>query len=75
MSTTKVRFVLVSDTHSTSPEDGLFKVPDGDVFIHAGDLTNRGTFAELKKTLGWIERLPHEVKIVIAGKCVVFWYI
>lgn len=30
-----VRFICVSDTHCAT-----FPVPDGDVFIHAGDLTH-----------------------------------
>ena len=63
----KTRFVCLSDTHNACPADGAFKLPKGDVLIHAGDLTRQGTFAELKKTLGWIEEADYEVKIVIAG--------
>ncbi len=63
----KTRFVCVSDTHNASPTDGAFKLPKGDVLIHAGDLTKQGTFAELKKTFDWIEQAEFEVKIVIAG--------
>ena len=62
-----VRFVCVSDTHNASPDDGAFKLPKGDVLVHAGDLTKQGTFAELKKSLDWIEKAEFEVKIVIAG--------
>ena len=61
------RFVCVSDTHNTSPADGGFKLPKGDVLIHAGDLTKQGTYAELQKTLAWIEKADFEVKIVVAG--------
>ncbi len=61
------RFVCVSDTHNTSPADGGFKLPKGDVLIHAGDLTKQGTYAELQKTLDWIEKADFEVKIVVAG--------
>ena len=63
----KTRFVCLSDTHNASPADGAFKLPKGDVLIHAGDLTRQGTFAELKKTLDWIEEADFEVKIVVAG--------
>ena len=63
----KTRFVCVSDTHNACPADGAFKLPKGDVLIHAGDLTRQGTFAELKKTLDWIEASDYEIKIVIAG--------
>ena len=62
------RFVCVSDTHNASPADGGFKLPKGDVLIHAGDLTKQGTYAELQKTLDWIEQADFEVKIVVAGK-------
>ena len=64
----KTRFICLSDTHNASPADGAFKLPKGDVLIHAGDLTKQGTFAELQKTLNWIEQADFEVKIVVAGK-------
>lgn len=63
----KTRFVCVSDTHNASPADGAFKLPGGDVLVHAGDLTNQGTYAEIRKTLDWIEAADFEAKIVIAG--------
>lgn len=63
----KTRFVCVSDTHNASPTNGAFKLPKGDVLIHAGDLTNQGTYAEIRKTLDWIQAADFEVKIVVAG--------
>jgi predicted phosphodiesterase len=63
----KTRFVCVSDTHNATA-NGTFKLPKGDVFIHAGDLTNQGSFAELQKTVKWIEEADFEAKIVVAGK-------
>ena len=63
----KTRFVCISDTHNTSPADGAFKLPKGDVLIHAGDMTKQGSHAELRKTLDWIESADFEAKIVIAG--------
>ena len=63
----KTRFVCVSDTHNLSPTEGSFKLPKGDVLIHAGDLTNQGNLPELRKTLAWIEQADFEAKIVIAG--------
>ncbi|KAF9075455.1 Metallo-dependent phosphatase-like protein [Rhodocollybia butyracea] len=56
------RFVCVSDTHSRR-----FPVPDGDVLLHSGDLTNTGTLAEFEQTMDWICGLPHKLKIIIAG--------
>lgn len=62
----KTRFVCVSDTHNSCPGGG-FQLPKGDVLIHAGDLTNQGSFKELKKAVDWIEEADFEAKIVIAG--------
>ncbi|KAG9239269.1 Metallo-dependent phosphatase-like protein [Amylocarpus encephaloides] len=64
--TRRTRFVCVSDTHNASP-GGPFKLPKGDVLIHAGDMTNQGSFQELKRTVRWIEEAEFESKIVIAG--------
>ncbi|KAG6020918.1 hypothetical protein E4U41_002680 [Claviceps citrina] len=54
--------VCISDTHNSQPS-----VPDGDILIHAGDLTQSGSQAELAAALSWIRSLPHEHKIVVAG--------
>ena len=67
----KTRFVCVSDTHNASPADGAFKLPKGDVLVHAGDLTKQGTLQELKKTLDWIARADFEVKLVVAGNLLI----
>ena len=64
--TRRTRFVCVSDTHNATSK-GSFKLPAGDVLIHAGDLTNQGTISELSKTVKWIEESDFECKIVIAG--------
>ena len=63
----RTRFVCISDTHNATPLNGAFKLPKGDVLIHAGDLTKQGTLSELRKTLDWIEEADFEVKLVIAG--------
>lgn len=62
----KTRFVCVSDTHNASP-NGSFKLPKGDVLIHAGDMTNQGSISELRKTVKWLEEADFEAKIVVAG--------
>jgi hypothetical protein len=56
----KVRVVCISDTHTPH-------IPNGDVLIHAGDLTNAGTVDEIQKQLDWLASLPHREKIFIAG--------
>ncbi|KAI0647485.1 Metallo-dependent phosphatase [Trametes meyenii] len=56
------RFVCISDNHSR-----IFTVPPGDVLLHAGDLCRRGTLKDLQVTLDWLRRLPHPVKVFMAG--------
>ncbi|KAL2877586.1 hypothetical protein SGCOL_007112 [Colletotrichum sp. CLE4] len=58
----RTRFVCVSDTHNTT-----VKLPKGDVLIHAGDLTNQGSYSELSKAVQWLEKADFETKIVVAG--------
>jgi Icc-related predicted phosphoesterase len=58
------RIICISDTHNRQES---FDVPEGDLLIHAGDLTARGTEAEVKAAVEWLESLPHRDKIVIAG--------
>lgn len=62
----KTRFVCISDTHNASP-GGAFKLPKGDVLVHAGDMTNQGSYSELQKTIKWLEDADFELKIVVAG--------
>lgn len=62
----RTRFVCISDTHNSAPS-GAFNLPPGDVLVHAGDLTNQGSFSELQKTVKWLEDADYEAKIVIAG--------
>lgn len=57
-----VRLVCISDTHTKSKT-----IPDGDILIHAGDLTNAGTITELQEQIDWLDSLPHTHKIAIAG--------
>ncbi|KAF2708950.1 Metallo-dependent phosphatase [Pleomassaria siparia CBS 279.74] len=58
----KTRIVCISDTHNQTP-----KLPKGDVLIHAGDLTNQGSYSELKKTVDWLNKTSFEAIIAIAG--------
>ena len=62
-SSLQVRIVCISDTHTHKPTF----LPHGDVLVHAGDLTNNGTVAEIQDQIDWISSLPYEHKIVIAG--------
>ncbi|KAK5105791.1 hypothetical protein LTR62_002153 [Meristemomyces frigidus] len=58
-----IRVVCISDTHTLKAS----YIPPGDLLIHAGDLGNEGTPAELQAQIDWLDSLPHEHKIVIAG--------
>jgi len=60
-----MRIVAVADTHSQHHR--LPPIPEGDVLIHAGDLTGRGTVREIAEALQFFRALPHPHKILIAG--------
>lgn len=60
-----VRIVAVADTHTF--HDDLRAVPDGDIFVHAGDLCRGGRLDELRATAEWLRGLPHPHKVVVAG--------
>lgn len=59
-----MRIVAVSDTHLFH---GDLQVPDGDVFVHAGDLCRGGDLDELRAAAAWMASLPHRQKIIVAG--------
>lgn len=54
------RFVCISDTHSK-----LFEVPDGDVLLHAGDLTTWGHKDDMEKVVDWLCGMRHKVKMYV----------
>ena len=62
-SSTLIRLVCISDTHTHKPTS----LPPGDILVHAGDLTNSGTAAEIQEQIDWLNSLPHKYKVVIAG--------
>nr|HEX4319159.1 metallophosphatase domain-containing protein [Kofleriaceae bacterium] len=59
-----MRIVAVADTHLFH---GDLTVPDGDAFVHAGDLCRGGDLDELREAAAWIAGLPHRHKLVVAG--------
>ncbi len=59
-----VRIVAVADTHLFQD---LLEVPDGDIFVHAGDMCGRGSLTELETAADWVYSLPHRFKVIIAG--------
>jgi predicted phosphodiesterase len=59
-----MRLVCLSDTHGLQNN---FKVPEGDVLIHAGDCCNTGSERDVYQFANWLRSLPHRWKVVIAG--------
>ncbi len=59
-----VKIICVSDTHGKHRQ---VQVPEGDLFIHSGDLSKHGTAAEISEVNSWLGTLSHRWKIIIAG--------
>ena len=59
-----MRIVAISDTHERHETLAL---PDGDVLVHAGDLTGNGGMAALERVAEWIGRQPFRHRVCIAG--------
>ena len=59
-----MRIVCVSDTHSWHDRT---EVPDGDLLVHAGDITRHGDLADVEDFDRWLGTLPHRYKVVICG--------
>jgi hypothetical protein len=58
------RLIAISDTHGVCDE---VDIPDGDILVHAGDLSISGSQSQILSELNWIARQPHIQKIVIPG--------
>lgn len=72
----RLRIVCMSDTHSFDGSIGIQAgeggapadfVPDGDVLIHAGDLTDTGEPDQIFNAYAWLSEMPHEHIIVVPG--------
>jgi Icc-related predicted phosphoesterase len=59
-----LRVVCLADTHGLHEE---VQVPEGDLLIHAGDVSMGGTEEEIEAFDAWMARLPHPHKVLIAG--------
>ncbi|MEI5984893.1 metallophosphatase domain-containing protein [Sphingobacterium sp. PU5-4] len=59
-----MQIVAVSDTHGKHRD---LKIPDGDVFIHAGDVTRGGTKEQVVDFLEWFAEQTHTHKTFVAG--------
>lgn len=61
-----MKIVCISDTHLRH-QKYHFPIPDGDILIHAGDATFRGSKREILAFNEWFAALPHKHKIFVAG--------
>jgi Icc-related predicted phosphoesterase len=60
-----LKIIAISDTHQ---KHGKIKVPDGDVFVFAGDMTNFNRSRQHYISFNnWLGTLPHLYKLCIAG--------
>jgi Icc-related predicted phosphoesterase len=59
-----LKFVVLADTHSR--HRGI-KLPEGDILIHAGDISYRGEKLEVEDFIEWFAKQDFEHKIFIAG--------
>ncbi|MEM7657912.1 MAG: metallophosphoesterase family protein [Bacteroidota bacterium] len=59
-----MRLICISDTHGLHAD---LQLPDGDLLLHAGDLSKRGTREQLTDFFSWFEAQPHPYKVCIAG--------
>lgn len=60
-----MKIVALSDTHSKHRL--IEEVPDGDVLVHAGDMTETGDLREVEDFAEWFSSFNHEYKMVVAG--------
>ena len=60
----ETKIITISDTHN---QHRKINVPNGDIIIHAGDFSMRGTKEEITDFIDWYSELPHTYKILIAG--------
>ena len=59
-----MKIVFISDSH------GFHKnlvLPEGDILIHAGDVSGRGMESQVVDFMDWFTLQPHKHKIMVAG--------
>lgn len=59
-----MKVVAISDTHMRHRDINL---PEGDILIHAGDVSSKGTKDQIVDFLSWFANQAHQHKIFIAG--------
>lgn len=59
-----MKIVAISDTHNRHRN---IKLPEGDIIVHSGDATGRGTHSEVQHFLDWYSKLDYKHKIFVPG--------
>ncbi|HEV3386654.1 MAG TPA: metallophosphatase domain-containing protein [Gemmata sp.] len=59
-----MKIVCISDTHAGHE---FTEVPDGDILVHGGDITRRGSLEDVESFNAWLGTLPHKHKVMICG--------
>lgn len=59
------KIAAISDTHNHDLRDII--IPDGDILIHAGDISSIGSIQEITKALAQLSALPHKHILLTAG--------
>lgn len=63
-----MRIVAISDTHALHQQAfSNIALPEGDVLVHAGDLTNVGDFRDVESFAEFFAEVDYKHKIIIAG--------
>ncbi len=63
-----MKIIAISDTHGKHwwfPNNN--RLPEGDIIIHSGDCTSRGSNDDIEEFLRWYGDLNYEYKILVAG--------
>lgn len=55
------KLVCISDTHNYR----IFSIPEGDILIHAGDLTSSGTISQMAAGLSWLGSHRDKFKSIV----------
>jgi len=59
-----LRCIIISDTHL---EHDQVSIPEGDILIHLGDATHKGSLEGIMSFARWFSNHPHQHKIIIDG--------
>ena len=60
-----MKILHLSDTHGLHHR--IKDMPEADVIIHSGDISNSGTEEEVLDFLNWMIKLPYQHKIFVTG--------